>query len=1064
VSTIHRGRRAPVTALRVAALVAVLVAATAVAAVAQTPAADAPVSVRVVTDAAGSRLQVGGQEFLVYGMNWDYVPIGQNYAWSLWSQPDDVIEAALAREMPLLRGMGVNTIRQYAGVPPRWVKYIYERYGIWTVINHTVGRYGFTLNGVWHPSVDYSDPAMRTALKAEVVALADQFRGTPGVLMFLLGNENNYGLVWKSAEVEALPKGEREAARARYLYSLFGEVIQAVHQHDPGVPVAMANGDIQYLDIIAEECKGLDVFGTNVYRGVSVGDLFQRVKDKMGVPVVFTEFGCDAYNARDMREDPLMQARALLGQWREIYEQSSGKGQVGNAIGGIIFQWSDGWWKFGLESRLDVHDTNASWPDGGYEDFMPGQNNMNEEWWGICAKGRPDSRGLFDEHPRAAYYALRRAFALPAYAPTTDRAVIRAHFAAIEPAMAELESRGDRASLAATLVDRVRLSGLRAQIETYNTGGEHITTPSSTSPQAAMPAYRGFDRLESFYADLEAHPAENVSATVSLNVLGNVPQNPIDEIFYEKRGRSRTVSAPDGSFQLDGIERVKVYRASMSWDDRWFSLDGFHRTGHFHWGYEGDFFGLYREANYGANIDIYDGQAPLGVEVAGKRALSGLKVAFGPQLWWGANPAVLAKYGRKFGNYDLTGVFQDDITRQSSVNSSTAVPLPPTRKVTLDLKTNRGPAAIELGGIWAGDNKRGQSFQVAHWNGAGYDILRDRIRGADTWGAKAKVSIERGSLHWYAQGASMGLVADGGPTAALNFTGWNLKDTGAGNQVNFLTGLAWNVGRFQVGPNFLWQQPVVAPMPADLPSSGPGRLRNVLQDPFAVRSNRKTIGAEVMLTYDPTPATWLWAWDNDVREDAKLAGSLDFVVRHLPTSQDASIGIMGDGTTTFAFPAAPPARPWHPSAHQYGLWELNGRAVSQVRPGLRVLGHAYYGNNEPNGDNPATHFGSRLLRRWGSDVRVTYASTALAAYLKVNDWGPYDYHRDFNLTYPVQLMGDLSHTLGSPQWLDKQATQTRVGARLTWRSLDQYSPRYVVPVNGEFGSEWEVRTYLIVAV
>ena len=75
-------------------------------------------TVRVVSDASGSRLQVDGRDFMVHGMNWDYVPIGQNYNYSLWTQPDDVIEAALAQEMPLLKAMGVNAIRQYVGVPP----------------------------------------------------------------------------------------------------------------------------------------------------------------------------------------------------------------------------------------------------------------------------------------------------------------------------------------------------------------------------------------------------------------------------------------------------------------------------------------------------------------------------------------------------------------------------------------------------------------------------------------------------------------------------------------------------------------------------------------------------------------------------------------------------------------------------------------------------------------------------------------------------------------------------------------------------------------------------------
>ena len=65
---------------------------------------------------------------------------------------------------------------------------------------------------------------------------------------------------------------------------------------------------------------------------------------------------------------------------------------------------------------------------------------MNEEWWGICAKGPADSSGLFELYPRAAYFALQRAFRLAPYAPTTDRAAIAAHFDAIQPSAAALEA------------------------------------------------------------------------------------------------------------------------------------------------------------------------------------------------------------------------------------------------------------------------------------------------------------------------------------------------------------------------------------------------------------------------------------------------------------------------------------------------------------------------------------------------------------------------------------------------------------------------------------------------
>ena len=46
---------------------------------------------------------------------------------------------------------------------------------------------------------------------------------------------------------------------------------------------------------------------SETYRGASAGDFFQVVKAKLGIPAMFTEFGADAYNAREMREDQAMQ-------------------------------------------------------------------------------------------------------------------------------------------------------------------------------------------------------------------------------------------------------------------------------------------------------------------------------------------------------------------------------------------------------------------------------------------------------------------------------------------------------------------------------------------------------------------------------------------------------------------------------------------------------------------------------------------------------------------------------------------------------------------------------------
>jgi beta-galactosidase len=201
----------------------------------------------------------------------------------------------------------------------------------------------------------------------------------------------------------------------------------------------------------------------------------------------------------------------------------------------------------------------------------------------------------------------------------------------------------------------------------------------------------------------------------------------------------------------------------------------------------------------------------------------------------------------------------------------------------------------------------------------------------------------------------------------------------------------------------------------------------------------------LMIIYDPTPATWMWAWDNDLREDAPFAASLDLTYRYQPTTQDSGIGINADGSL-FPFNGAPPP---------HNLFEARLRVVGAPLPSLRLAGHLWAGQAESTGSD------GRLLTRFGADARATFRSFIFSGLAKVNDWGPYDYHRDFNLTFPLQLMADLSYSVGSPRWLG--LAQTRLGVRGTTRYLDKYSPRFAPnPANpSQPGNEYEVRTYLV---
>jgi hypothetical protein len=1012
-------------------------------------------SVSVNTAGDGFKLNVNNQPFFVNGMNWDYFPIGTNFNYSLWNQPSDVIKAALDAEMLLLKNMGVNTIRQYTGVPAKWIQYIYENYGIYTILNHSFGRYGLNVKGKWIANTDYSNTATKELLLTEVKKLVNDYKGTPGLLMYLLGNENNYGLFWRGAETENIPMADRKSTKdAIGMYQLMNQASVAMKALDANHPVAICNGDVLFLDIIAKECKDVDILGINVYRGKSFTDLYSKVKNEYGKPVMLTEFGADAFNTLENSEDQAYQAQTLVANWKEIYANAAGNGGNNNSLGGCTFQFSDGWWKYGQTLNLDVQDINASWANGGYlNDFKQGDNNMNEEWFGICAKGPTNERGTYTLYPRAAYYALKEVHQFNPY--NASARSINA-IDQIQIADAILKARGDKAAANGEEKSKLYLSDLQMNFTTFNTGGSLISTPKTVEPNNMnFPNRLGFDHMQSFNIGVTAKPAPNVMANVQFNVLGNVAENPIDEVFYENRGRRLTVLTPTGTQQINPGNRIQLYRSSFTWTNKHFNLTGFYRTGHYHWAYEGDFFNLYPEANYGPNIDIYNGEAPFGFEVEGKKGLKGLKVAFGPELWWGANPAILAKYTKKVAKFDVTAMFHEDITQRTGLQSSFAVPTPKTRKAALSASRKFGKFGIDVGGLWAGQPLNGRTFQLMREVGGVKQIYQSKIKSEDNFGGKIKLTYTGGNFNWYGLTSYMGLVANGGVDATRTFTGWRLKDIGSGNMYNALTGFTYTIGKLQIAPNFMYQKPIEGPIPADM--LAPARPRNILDDPFAVRSNRETVGGELLLTYDPTPGTWMYDWDNDRTEDAKFAASVDFNYRHLPTIQDAAIGILAN-RNLFAFAGSAPAE---------NLWEVNTRVVSKLNPNFGIIANLYAGNGQANGSD------KRTIQRYGFDIRTIYKKVKVTTIGRFNDWGPFDYHRDFNLTFPMQWIADISTEIGKPDWFILPST--KIGIRGTYRTLNKYSPRYspvkTMDAAGNWvpdpnaigfpdGNEWEIRTYI----
>ncbi|HAM40988.1 MAG TPA: hypothetical protein DCP69_06540 [Candidatus Omnitrophica bacterium] len=118
----------------------------------------------------------------------------------------------------------------------------------------------------------------------------------------------------------------------------------------------------------------------------------------MDKPVLITEFGCPAYQARHPEPvGELGQALYHLGNWIDLDSHLAGRG-AGNALGGVIFAWVDEWWKAGQPPRFSpwVQDTTPNWSGP-----FPGGKNY-EEWFGITSQG-DGSRSPYLRQLRAAY-------------------------------------------------------------------------------------------------------------------------------------------------------------------------------------------------------------------------------------------------------------------------------------------------------------------------------------------------------------------------------------------------------------------------------------------------------------------------------------------------------------------------------------------------------------------------------------------------------------------------------------------------------------------------------------
>jgi len=982
---------------------------------------------RVTTfkDANGWKLQLNGEDFYIKGVVWGYSPPGQNYTYNLWGESDEFIKSVLDHDFGLMAKAGINANRSFATIPPKWVTYIYQQHGIMTLINPLMGRYGANVGGVWRPFTNYSDELTREALKAEVLAVVERFKDVPGVLMFAFGNESNYGLSWSSFEIEDLPVGEQNHEKAKFLYSLFGEVIAEAKRIAPNKLFSIVNGDIQYLDLIAEYVPNLDVLGTNVYRGISFGNLWQDVKAGFDRPVLLMEFGSDAFNAKNFAEDEGAQASFLKGMWQEMYNESYGNDGNGNSVGGFVFEWRDEWWKYKQTENLDTHDRHASWSNGGYTfDFVEGQNNMNEEWFGITRIGELNAQGFYETEPRMAYDVLSEIWRINPYA--SSKSAINKRVQDVDMDLLALKSDIRLLKSAQKQASVFRLEG-------GSFSGDFIVKGRENDIQVNGEDGLLFTNGQMAFLDFAFEPTNRIKGDFSLNILGDVSQSDF-EFRYGDRGKPiklvvdpsfpRTIKKENDGV-INGRERVEIYDFQATYQGDTFDLESFYHVPRFHWGYEGDFFGLLKETTDMAGQDIWNSKAPYGVEFAGKQSAKGLKVVFGPEIYWGANPKVIVKY--EFGSSSTNFAFMhaEDIARRDDSASATAAIDRQTRQTTLYAKTSLLGGDFEIGGLIAATEKIGDEYDRIEKG----NVVVDKIKDKDTLGLKIKYSrnVFSSSRAYFGLNYA-GLVANAGDS--IKEFGTELPYSALGNKQEIDGGILITAGNYSFYPRFLVRKNLVDANPnIDPVTTGttlsPGiNVRNRDDDPFAVEDNREAKSAELMFTYDPTPATSFYDWNVDLQEDAAFAYNIGITATKYNKATDAYRFYFEEGGVNASFGEG---------LSSEDVYLVRSKLVFNPGSDLRYVLDMEAGKLQTTGQP-----GEKAAEYVGLKGKaIVNREHIFSAHIKSDGFGPYDFQRQFNVIYPLQV--ELGYTLLLDQ-LRNEKLSSKFGVKVLYRELDKNSP------------------------
>jgi hypothetical protein len=317
---------------------------------------------KLETDFVGNGMY---REFIVEGVAFSPMPIG--------GKP--LTKEVYDRSIVWLKYLNANTVRTYSGVD----KYFLQQAGI----NNIRVIVSFWVN----LDLDLSLPEVRQKIVDDFGAMVFDLKDYPGVLMWNIGNEQNYS---------STPNN----GNSPYWYSLVQELAIAAYKAEGEKyhPVCISNGSLYNIGNIGMKANDaslsyVDLWGSNAYEQ-NFTAFFTTYRTKSLKPIVITEFGIDALNNVSKTEYETVQAYFDSTNWMQMRSAND------VCVGATVFEFTDEWWKAGDPNSHDY---------GGYATSAHPDGYSNEEWWGIIATTPDtDGDGLDEWRARKAYEMFQR--------------------------------------------------------------------------------------------------------------------------------------------------------------------------------------------------------------------------------------------------------------------------------------------------------------------------------------------------------------------------------------------------------------------------------------------------------------------------------------------------------------------------------------------------------------------------------------------------------------------------------------------------------------------------------